>query len=251
MGKRLPTAFIPEEDQGYAFLQLQLSDAASLQRTDSVMRKVDDILAHTHGVESYDGIAGFSLLSNTSSSYSGFYFIAFDPWDERHTPELSASALIRTLNMKLAAQVPEAIGFSFGPPAIPGLGTAGGFTFMLQDRSGGTVDQLYDALEKFVGTARKRPELSSLVSTFRPSVPQLYVDLDQDRVLTMEGLSASRARVSNDRRQNQQFLRAQFQGRHDPARIAGHDQTSFGPGVHQSLQSVSEYSDQWCAGTRV
>jgi HAE1 family hydrophobic/amphiphilic exporter-1 len=183
MGKRLPTAFIPEEDQGYAFLQLQLSDAASLQRTDSVMRKVDDILAHTHGVESYDGIAGFSLLSNTSSSYSGFYFIAFDPWDERHTPELSASALIRTLNMKLAAQVPEAIGFSFGPPAIPGLGTAGGFTFMLQDRSGGTVDQLYDALEKFVGAARKRPELSSLVSTFRPSVPQLYVDLDQDRVL--------------------------------------------------------------------
>jgi hydrophobic/amphiphilic exporter-1 (mainly G- bacteria), HAE1 family len=183
MGKSLPSSFIPEEDQGYAFIQLQLPDAASLQRTDAVMRKVDDILAHTHGVESYDGIAGFSLLSNTSSSYSGFYFIAFDPWAERHSPELSAPALIRTLNKELATKVPEAIGFAFGPPAIPGLGTAGGFTFMLQDRTGGTVQQLYDALEKLTAAARKRPELASLVSTFRPSVPQLYIDIDQDRVM--------------------------------------------------------------------
>jgi len=183
MGKSLPTSFIPEEDQGYAFLQVQLPDAASLQRTAAVMHKVDEILAHTHGVEAYDGIAGFSLLSNTSSSYSGFYFIAFDPWDERHDPSLSASALVRTINMQLAKQVPEAIGFAFGPPAIPGLGTAGGFTFMLQDRTGGSVEELYDALEKFQAAARKRPELASLVTTFRPSVPQLYVDIDQDRVL--------------------------------------------------------------------
>ena len=183
MGKKLPTSFIPEEDQGYAFLQVQLPDAASLQRTDAVMRKVDDILAHTHGVESYDGIAGFSLLSNTSASYSGFYFIAFDPWEERHSDELSAASLIRTLNAKLAQQVPEAIGFAFGPPAIPGLGTAGGFTFMLQDRSSGTVDQLYDAFEKLNQAARKRPELGRLVTTFRPSVPQLFVDIDQDRVM--------------------------------------------------------------------
>jgi hydrophobic/amphiphilic exporter-1 (mainly G- bacteria), HAE1 family len=190
MGKSMPTSFIPEEDQGYAFVQLQLPDAASLQRTDAVMRKVDDILAHTHGVESYDGISGFSLLSNTSASYSGFYFIAFDPWEERHSPELSAAGLIRTLNMKLAAQVPEAMGFAFGPPAIPGLGTAGGFTFLLQDRSGGTVNQLYEALEKLVQTARKRPELSNLVTTFRPSVPQLYVDVDQDRVMK-QGLQFS------------------------------------------------------------
>jgi hydrophobic/amphiphilic exporter-1 (mainly G- bacteria), HAE1 family len=183
MGKSLPTSFIPEEDQGYAFIQLQLPDAASLQRTDAVMRKVDEILAHTHGVESYDGIAGFSLLSNTSASYSGFYFIAFDPWEERKTAELSASGLIRTLNMKLAAEIPEAIGFAFGPPAIPGLGTAGGFTFMLQDRSGGSVEQLYDALDKLTEAARKRPELARLVSTFRPSVPQLFVDIDEDRVM--------------------------------------------------------------------
>jgi len=167
-----------------------LPDAASLQRTDAVMRKVDDILAHTHGVESYDGIAGFSLLSNTSSSYSGFYFIAFDPWDERHAPELSAAALVRTLNQKLAAEIPEAIGFAFGPPAIPGLGTAGGFTFMLQDRTSGTVDQLFEAFEKLNQAARKRPELGPLVTTFRPSVPQLFVDIDQDRVMK-QGLQFS------------------------------------------------------------
>jgi HAE1 family hydrophobic/amphiphilic exporter-1 len=190
MGKKLPTSFIPEEDQGYAFLQVQLPDAASLQRTDAVMRKVDEILAHTHGVESYDGIAGFSLLSNTSSSYSGFYFIAFDPWEERHAPELSAAALVRTLNQKLAAEVPEAIGFAFGPPAIPGLGTAGGFTFMLQDRTSGTVDQLFEAFEKLNQAARKRPELGGLVTTFRPSVPQLFVDIDQDRVMK-QGLQFS------------------------------------------------------------
>jgi HAE1 family hydrophobic/amphiphilic exporter-1 len=83
----------------------------------------------------------------------------------------------------MAKEIPEAVGFAFGPPAIPGLGTAGGFTFMLQDRTGGTVEQLFDNLEKLTQAARKRPELASLVSTFRPSVPQLYIDVDQDRVL--------------------------------------------------------------------
>jgi hydrophobic/amphiphilic exporter-1 (mainly G- bacteria), HAE1 family len=185
MGKGLPTSFIPEEDQGYAFIQVQLPDASSLQRTAEVMKKVDDILAHTPGIEAFDGIAGFSLLSSTSSSYSGFYFISFTPWDERTTQELNAKSLIRTLNIKLATQIPEAIGFAFGPPAIPGLGTAGGFTFMLQDRSGGSVEQLNEAYEKLALASRKRPEIASLVSTFRPSVPQLYVDVDQDRVLKL------------------------------------------------------------------
>ena len=183
MGKKLPGSFIPEEDQGYAFLQIQLPDAASLQRTDAVMRKIDDILAHTHGVLSFSGISGFSLLSNTSASYTGFYFLQLEPWEERLTPELSAEGLMRSLNQKLRTEIPESIAFAFGPPAIPGLGTAGGFTFMLQDRSGGTVTQLSEMLDKLTLAARKRPEIASLVSTFRPSVPQLYVEVDQDRVL--------------------------------------------------------------------
>ena len=183
MGKSLPTSFIPEEDQGYAFVQIQLPDAASLQRTDAVMRKLDDMLAHTHGVKSFSGISGFSLLSNTSASYTGFYFLQLEPWEERVSPELSANGLMQSLNQKMGKEIPEAIAFAFGPPAIPGLGTAGGFTFMLQDRSGGTVQQLWDTLDKLTQTARKRPELASLVTTFRPSVPQLYLEVDQDRIL--------------------------------------------------------------------
>jgi HAE1 family hydrophobic/amphiphilic exporter-1 len=183
MGGRLPTSFIPEEDQGYAFLQIQLPDAASLQRTDAVMRKIDDMLAHTHGVLSFSGISGFSLLSNTSASYTGFYFLQLEPWEERKGEELSANGLMQSLNKKLRMEIPEAIGFAFGPPAIPGLGTAGGFTFMLQDRSGGSVAQLSDTLDKLTQAARKRPEIASLISTFRPTVPQLFMDIDQDRVL--------------------------------------------------------------------
>jgi HAE1 family hydrophobic/amphiphilic exporter-1 len=183
MGKGLPSSFVPEEDQGYAFLQIQLPDAASLQRTDAVMRKMDDILAHTHGVQGYDAIVGFSLLSNTSASYTGFYFLQLDPWEERKGKELSADGLMQTLNKKMRAEIPEAIGFAFGPPAIPGLGTAGGFSFMLQDRSAGTVQQLSEAFDKLNQAGRKRPEIGSLVATFRPSVPQLFVEIDQDRVL--------------------------------------------------------------------
>ncbi len=183
MGGRLPTSFIPEEDQGYAFLQIQLPDAASLQRTDAVMRKIDDMLAHTHGVQSFSGISGFSLLSNTSASYTGFYFLQLEPWEERKGEELSAHGLMQSLNKKLRMEIPEAIAFAFGPPAIPGLGTAGGFTFMLQDRSGGSVSQLSDTLDKLTQAARKRPEIASVVSTFRPTVPQLFMDVDQDRVL--------------------------------------------------------------------
>ena len=183
MGRSLPKSFIPEEDQGYAFVQLQLPDAASLQRTDAVMRKMDEILAHTHGIQGYDAIAGFSLLSNTSASYTGFYFLQLDPWEERHSDALSAAGLMRALNQRMAKEIPEAVGFAFGPPAIPGLGTAGGFTFMLQDRTGGTVEQLFDNLDKLKEAVRKRPEIASLVTTFRPSVPQLYIDVDQDRVL--------------------------------------------------------------------
>jgi HAE1 family hydrophobic/amphiphilic exporter-1 len=183
MGNKLPGSFIPEEDQGYAFLQIQLPDAASLQRTDAVMRKIDDMLAHTHGVQSFSGISGFSLLSNTSASYTGFYFLQLDPWEERSTAELSANGLMRTLNERMRKDIPEAIAFAFGPPAIPGLGTAGGFTFMLQDRGGGSVQQLSETLDKLTVAARKRPEIASLVSTFRPTVPQLFVQVDQDRVL--------------------------------------------------------------------
>src|SRR5260370_39079544 len=147
------------------------------------MRKIDALLAHTQGVKSFSGISGFSLLSNTSASYTGFYFLQLEPWEERKTEELSANGLMQTLNRKLRAEIPEAIAFAFGPPAIPGLGTAGGFTFMLQDRSGGNIQQLSDTLDKLPQAARNRPELASLVSTVLPTLPHLLVDIVQDAVL--------------------------------------------------------------------
>src|SRR5499427_5766999 len=134
------------------------------------MRKLDDMLGHMHGVQSFSGISGFSLLSNTSASYTGFYFLQLDPWEERLTPELSANGLMRSLNQKMRKEIPEAIAFAFGPPAIPGLGTAGGFTLMLQDKTSGTVQQLSDTMDKLAAAARNRPEIASLVTTFRPTV---------------------------------------------------------------------------------
>jgi len=138
--RRLPTSFLPEEDYGYLFLNLQLPPAASLERTDAASRKVEAILAKTEGVQYYNTIGGFSLLNRVSASYNGFFFVALKPWDERGSSELQARAILEKLNRDFASQVPEAAAFAFMPPSIPGLGTSGGFSFWLQDRSGGSID---------------------------------------------------------------------------------------------------------------
>jgi HAE1 family hydrophobic/amphiphilic exporter-1 len=183
LGKKLPTSFVPEEDQGYFFINVQLPDASSLQRTDAVCRRIEEILKKTDGVASFNTVVGYSLLSSTSAPYTAFYFVALKPWHERKAPELSAKALARKLSGEMMFMIPEAQAFAFGPPAIPGLGTASGFSFQLQDRAGGDIQQLSDSLDKLLGAARKRPELTRLSSPFRPFVPQLFVDVDQDKVL--------------------------------------------------------------------
>src|SRR5256884_9216907 len=112
-----------------------------------------------------------------------FFFQAEDGIRDVAVTGVQTCALPISLNQRMRREIPEAIAFAFGPPAIPGLGTAGGFTFMLQDRSSGSVQQLAETLDKFTVAARKRSEIASLVTTFRSSVPQLFVDVDQDRVL--------------------------------------------------------------------
>jgi multidrug efflux pump len=190
LGGRLPTGFIPEEDQGYLLLNVQLPDAASLQRTIEVTEKIEKLMAHTKGVRLSTTINGFSLLTRTSASYTAFFFISLDPWDERRGPGLSAKELLGTINRTLRTQVPEAIAFAFAPPAIPGIGTAGGFSFWLQDRSGGSVELLNNGLQKFLEAARKRPELSNVNSPFRASVPQIFADVNRDKVLK-QGVSVA------------------------------------------------------------
>jgi hydrophobic/amphiphilic exporter-1 (mainly G- bacteria), HAE1 family len=183
LGRRLPTSFLPEEDQGFLLLQAQLPDGASLQRTDIVTRKMEEIVKATPGVAHYVSISGFSLLSGTSASYSSFFFVPLKHWDDRKTASESAAGIVHHLNVEFARQIPEAIAFGFLPPAIPGLGTAGGFTFFLQDRSGGSVEFLASNLQKFMAAAGKRPEIAGVQTVWRSSVPQYYVDLDTAKSL--------------------------------------------------------------------
>jgi HAE1 family hydrophobic/amphiphilic exporter-1 len=181
--RQLPTSFLPEEDYGYLFLNVQLPPAASLERTDEVAKKVEAIIAKTEGVQDYNTIGGFSLLNRVSASYNGFFFVALKPWHERGAARLQARAILDTLNGRFAKEIPEAVAFAFMPPSIPGLGNSGGFSFWLQDRSGGSIDFLDQNLQKFLEAARKRPELAGVGSSFSASVPQVYADVDRDKVL--------------------------------------------------------------------
>src|SRR6266446_3481488 len=183
IGRTLPTSFLPEEDYGYFFMNVQLPAAASLERTDQVLKKIEGMLSTTEGVQAYSTIGGFSVLTRISSSYQGFFFVGLKPWDERAAPQVTARAIVDRLNQELAAQVPEAVALAFMPPAIPGLGNAGGFSLWLQDRSGGSVDFLDQQLQKFLAACRQRPELAGVAAPFSASAPQIYAAVDRDKVL--------------------------------------------------------------------
>ena len=181
-GKRLPSGFLPEEDQGYVFLALQLPDASSLERTDQVCHEIEDFLSKTPGVQYSTSVIGFSLLSLVQNTYSAFFFVTFKPWSERTKPEEQYTAIKARLNQYLGS-LSEGIAFAFPPPAIPGVGTSGGFTFMLEDRAGKDVSFLAKNVKTFLDAAHKRPELGTLIPTFLPNVPQVLVKVDRDKVV--------------------------------------------------------------------
>ena len=181
-GKQLPSGFLPEEDQGYVFLALQLPDASSLERTDQTCRKIEDFLKETPGVQYTTSVIGFSLLSLVQNTYSAFFFVTFKPLSERTKPEEQYGAIKARLN-KYLSSLNEGIAFAFPPPAIPGVGTSGGFTFMLEDRAGKDVPFLAQNVKTFLDAARKRPELGTLIPTFLPNVPQVLVKVDRDKVI--------------------------------------------------------------------
>ena len=179
---RIPTSFLPDEDQGYAYVNVQLPNGASLERTRAVVDQVEKIVEGTPGVQYSTCFVGFSLLSFVRTTYNATFFVNFKPWDERTTREEQFQTLKAHLNQQLS-RMPAAVAFAFSPPAIPGVGTAGGFTFMLEDRSGGDVQFLAKNLGTFLEAARKRPEIAGLSTTFLPNVPQQFVDVDRDKVL--------------------------------------------------------------------
>jgi len=180
---RVPSSFLPGEDQGYMFLHLQLPNASSLERTEAACAKVEQILLHTPGVKYTTRVAGFSLLSFVSTSYTGFFFVTLEPWSERTSRALQYQEIVQHVNQELS-KLPDGFALTFPPPAIPGVGTSGGFTFVLEDRAGKDVDFLAANVQKFMGAAAKRPEIApGLVSTFLPSVPQQFLDVDRDKAL--------------------------------------------------------------------
>ncbi len=185
LGSKVPSGFLPQEDQGYLFVGLQLPDAASLQRTLSASAKVEQTLKQTPGVEHVTSIVGYNMVSRVTNSYSAFFYVTLKDWDERTRPAEQLDAINAHINRALSG-LPEGVAFSFAPPAIPGVGAAGGFTFMLEDRSGGDVQFLAGNLNKYMQAARKRPELAGLYTTFLPAVPQLSVQVDRDKVLRQQ-----------------------------------------------------------------
>ncbi|MDO8846038.1 efflux RND transporter permease subunit [Methylicorpusculum sp.] len=182
LGKSVPMGFLPDEDQGYLYAGIQLPNVSSLQRTDEVSRQVEEILKNTPGVAYYSSVIGYNMLSQATTTYNTFFFISLKNWAERTKPEEQYAAIKAHLNKELS-QLPGAIGFSFPPPAIPGVGTSGGVTMIVEDRAGKDVAYLAENTEKFIAEAKKRPEIAGLFTTGLPSVPQIFVDVDRDKVL--------------------------------------------------------------------
>ena len=175
---------MPQEDQGFFFVNVQLPEAASMQRTNAVMRKIDEILKAEPGVHYVNAVSGYSLLSQTASPRNGLYFVQLAPYEERATRELQSDAIVASVNRKLYG-LPDAQAFAFLPPAIPGVGQAGGVDVFIQDRAGKTVDYLWQNTQRFMAELRKRPEIAFLATTYAPAVPQLFAHVDEDRVLKL------------------------------------------------------------------
>jgi HAE1 family hydrophobic/amphiphilic exporter-1 len=181
-GNKVPASFLPDEDQGYLYVNVQLPVAASLERTDEVASKIESALAKTPGIEHTTTVIGFSLLSFVRTSYNAFFFVTLKSWDERKSRSEQLQAIKQRINEGLSA-LPEGIAFSFSPPAIPGVGTSGGFSFVLEDRAGMDLNFFSSNLDTFLAEARKRPEIAGVSTTSLASVPQLYADVDRAKVI--------------------------------------------------------------------
>ena len=183
ISRQVPSSFLPVEDQGYLFMHLQLPTGASIERTEAASEKVEQVLAHTPGVKYTTSVLGFSLLNQVATTYTGFFFVTLDAWGDRHSRETQYEEIVQQLNRNLA-RMPDGLAFGFPPPAILGVGTSGGFTFVLEDRGGKDVSFLAENVQKFIAAASKRPEIApGLLSTFLPSVPQQFLSVDREKVL--------------------------------------------------------------------
>lgn len=183
LGKILPTGFVPSEDRGAIFIDVRLPDGAALPRTARVVTQVQDILAETPGVENVIAVGGYSILAGAAIPNTALMIAVLKPWDERSEPSLHADAILQGLYPKLFA-IPTATIIPFNPPPIPGLGSTGGFEFILQDTAGRSPTELAGALGGLVVAANGDPQLSGVFSTFRANAPQLFVDVNRELAKT-------------------------------------------------------------------
>ena len=181
-GKAVPGGFIPEEDMGYFFINVQLPNAASLQRSDDVSKQIENLIMQIPEVDYITTATGFSMLSGAMSSNNGFMFVTLKNWSDR---DFTAKEIVQKVNMILAKNVKAAQAFAFGPPAIPGLGNGSGFSIMIQDRAGNTPEFLAQKTYEFIAAANKRPEIGSAFTTFQASVPQKFLDIDREKALKL------------------------------------------------------------------
>jgi HAE1 family hydrophobic/amphiphilic exporter-1 len=182
LGHKIPASFLPDEDQGYIYGALQLPNASSLQRTSEIAKQVEDVLKNTPGVKYYSTVLGYNMLSQANTTYNAFFFITLDDWANRTAADEQYTAIKLSINKELR-KLPGAIALVFPPPAIPGVGTSGGVSFVLEDRGGSTVEFLAENTEKFIKAAQQRPELTGIFTTLIAATPQLYVDVDKDKVI--------------------------------------------------------------------
>lgn len=184
LGKHVPGGFIPDEDKGYLFVAVQLPEGASLQRSDQVLKQVEDVVISTPGVRSALGLVGFNILNNLNFSNAAMMFVGLEPWEERAAPELQAKAIALEWVKKFAA-IPGARAMAFGPPPLPGYGNVSGFVMQLQDRFGGSIDQLAAYVQRLQEEVAKRPEIAGISTTFNPATPQVKVELDREKARTL------------------------------------------------------------------
>jgi hydrophobe/amphiphile efflux-1 (HAE1) family protein len=182
--RHLPAGFLPDEDQGTIYVSIRLPDGAARDRTDAATRKIEKIVGGLPGISGHLALGGLDIASRTSASNVATLIVRLKPWDERDSKETQFAAIIARMQREFS-RVPEAVTFAFGPPPILGLSTTGGFQFMLEDRMGGSVQDLAQAGDLLIEASRRRRELGSLISTFRANVPAYSVDVDLAKVQTM------------------------------------------------------------------
>jgi hydrophobic/amphiphilic exporter-1 (mainly G- bacteria), HAE1 family len=182
--QRTPTGFLPEEDQGGFFINVQLPDAASVGRTGKIMAQVDEILRNTPGVESTTAVIGLNFLDYVTQPNSGFFFVELKPFEERTEPDEQLTPILSRLTAQFAA-IQGAVVFPFNLPPIIGLGNAGGFQYVLESLADATPQELASVSRALVTAANERPELTNVFTTYSASTPQIYLNIDREKARTL------------------------------------------------------------------